>query len=189
VEPLAFSRVYERVGPVLDPEVVPPARSNWPTEGQLRTLVRFAAAVAGDATAAEDLAAEAIARTVEASRRQSVEHPDAYARRVLANLHIGDLRRRRRTRAHIQKLLTTDATSDANDELVLRLRLRAEFRALDLNHRVVLALRFFEERTLEETAALLEVPVGTVKSRTARALAQLRTALADEVVEDPDESR
>ena len=84
---------------------------------------------------------------------------------------------------------TTDDATDASDELVLRLRLRAEFRTLDLDHRVVLALRFFEEWTIEETAALLEVPVGTVKSRTARALTQLRTALADEVVEDPDESR
>jgi DNA-directed RNA polymerase specialized sigma24 family protein len=38
----------------------------------------------------------------------------------------------------------------------------------------VIALRYFAELTEEETAAALDVPRGTVKSRTARALERLR---------------
>jgi RNA polymerase sigma-70 factor (ECF subfamily) len=43
--------------------------------------------------------------------------------------------------------------------------------------RAVLALHFQEEMSLPEVAALLEVPLGTVKSRLAYGLASLRKRL------------
>jgi RNA polymerase sigma-70 factor, ECF subfamily len=49
--------------------------------------------------------------------------------------------------------------------------------ALPVRQRVVLVLRFYEDRTEAEVARLLGLQVGTVKSRAHRALARLRDQL------------
>lgn len=58
-----------------------------------------------------------------------------------------------------------------------RRELLAAMRGLPDAEQVVIAHRFLLDRTEAETATLLDVPVGTVKSRTSRALAKLRTRL------------
>jgi RNA polymerase sigma-70 factor (ECF subfamily) len=55
-----------------------------------------------------------------------------------------------------------------------REELLAAVQRLDERDRDVLACRYFLELSEDETAAVLEVRRGTVKSRTARALARLR---------------
>ncbi len=51
---------------------------------------------------------------------------------------------------------------------------------LKIEQQQVLALRFFAELELEEIAALMKTPLGTVKSRLHRALCTLRTQLRQE---------
>jgi DNA-directed RNA polymerase specialized sigma24 family protein len=59
-------------------------------------------------------------------------------------------------------------------------------RRLPLDQRAVIVCRVLLECSTAETAALLDIPVGTVKSRLARGLAALRTTLdADEPEEEP----
>ena len=57
-------------------------------------------------------------------------------------------------------------------------QLQRALHALTAEQRQVLLLGYFEGRSSSEIAELLGIPVGTVKSRVATALAQLRTALA-----------
>ena len=59
------------------------------------------------------------------------------------------------------------------------LSLREAVRALPEELRSVIVLRYFTGLTLEETAAALEIPRGTVSSRQRRALELLRLDLTD----------
>jgi RNA polymerase sigma factor (sigma-70 family) len=59
-------------------------------------------------------------------------------------------------------------------------RLAAAWATLGEDHRVVIALHDIEGYRLDELSAMLEVPVGTLKSRLHRARAQLRERLAGE---------
>lgn len=57
--------------------------------------------------------------------------------------------------------------------------LRAAVAALDLDRRTVVVMRYWLDLTPPEIAESLELPLGTVHSRLARALADLRAALAE----------
>ena len=59
-------------------------------------------------------------------------------------------------------------------------RLRQLLTALNEDQREVLFLGYFEGLSSSEIAARVGVPIGTVKSRVAAALATLRQALADQ---------
>jgi RNA polymerase sigma factor (sigma-70 family) len=65
-----------------------------------------------------------------------------------------------------------------------RQRLVDQMRLLDVRDREVLVCRFLLDLSEAETAVTLDVPKGTVKSRTARALKRLRDRLAGEEVPD-----
>ncbi len=62
--------------------------------------------------------------------------------------------------------------------------LQQALEALDGSHRRLLALRFFADLQLEEIAELLNVPLGTVKSRLHRTLHVLRLRLQRQHVEN-----
>ena len=61
--------------------------------------------------------------------------------------------------------------------------LRRAMNRLDYRSRAVLALHYFEEHDLQETARILEVPVGTVKSRLHHGRRKLKALLRREGVE------
>ena len=57
--------------------------------------------------------------------------------------------------------------------------MRTALLALPVGQRAVVALRFLEDRSEADTAAMLGVSVGTVKSQAARGLDRLRAALTE----------
>jgi len=66
------------------------------------------------------------------------------------------------------------AGSGFEDRIVRGADLRAALRKLAVDQREVLVLRYYLDLPLEEVAAIIGVPVGTVKSRINRGLAALR---------------
>ncbi|WP_405862006.1 SigE family RNA polymerase sigma factor [Streptomyces sp. NBC_01515] len=142
-------------------------------------LRRTAHLLCGDWHLAEDLTQTALAKLYAVWRRvRQLESPDGYARRVLYRTFIDETRRRRwweRPGAGTDQAEVMAPASDPD----LRLTLLDALRQLPPRGRAVLVLRFWEDQSVEATAAALGCSVGTVKSQTSRGLGTLRTILAD----------
>lgn len=151
-----------------------------------RRLAGFAYLLTGDRTVAEDLVAEAYARVWPRFRRHEVDDVERYLRRVVANLATGRLRRlrlERREQAHRRLDWRRQPLADPSEPERLtgeRDQLWPAIWRLPADQRAVIVLRIVEDRSEQEVAALLGVRPGTVKSRLARGLGALRTALEDE---------
>jgi RNA polymerase sigma-70 factor (sigma-E family) len=146
--------------------------------GRTPALLRTAYLLTGDQQLAEDLVQSALARTHRVwGRLRDGGSPEAYVRRTMYNLQVSWWRKRRVAEA----MPGTDhhgpapgRRPDDTNEITLRLTLRTALTRLTNKQRAVLVLRFFEDRSEAETAEVLGVAIGTVKSQTAKALARLR---------------
>jgi RNA polymerase sigma-70 factor (sigma-E family) len=144
-------------------------------------LARSAYLLAGDTQLAEDLLQETLARVAQKWRRVAREgSPDAYARRVMHNLAIDAWRRRRSRPAEVlggtpPELAGRGDVIDVERRVVLRDALAR----LTPRQRSVLSLRFYEDQTEVEVAAVLGISVSTVKTTAREALARLRAVAPD----------
>lgn len=141
-------------------------------------LLRSAYLLTGDQYLAEDLVQTALAQTaMRWDRVVAGGNPEPYVRAVLYNEHVSWWRRRRPP-----ELLAAEAPEpghragggDLADQVVERDAVRRALLSLPPRQRAVLVLRYFEDHTEGEVAALLGCGVGTVRSRNARGLRRLR---------------
>lgn len=145
-------------------------------------LLRTAYLLAGDWATAEDLLQTALTKTYLAWKRLGeIEAVEPYARRVLVNTATSWWRRRWHGERPTE-ILPERAAPDQIDEQLERDALWRHVKALPARQRAVLVLRFYEDLTEAQTAALLDISTGTVKSQTARALNTLRQRLGAEGV-------
>jgi RNA polymerase sigma-70 factor (sigma-E family) len=140
-----------------------------------RALVRTGLAMTGDSGHAEDLVQSALIRTYLAwGRLREPANAESYARRTLIRLAVRERQRRWRGEISSERMPEPLGTVLGGEELALDVR-----RALALlpaGQRAVLVLRYLDDQSEAETAELLGISVGTVKSRAARGLASLRRA-------------
>ena len=135
-------------------------------------LLRAAWLLTGDGGRAEDLLQTVLAQAWRDWRRVSRDgNPEAYIRRMLYTTYLSWWRRR--WRGEIPSAAPPE-TAAPSDQAELRLTVRAALARLSPRQRAVVALRFFEDLSVAETAALLGCTEGTVKTQTSRALAALR---------------
>ena len=139
-----------------------------------RALRRTAYLLCGDWHEAEDLTQAAFVRLYLAWGRVRADGAHAYARRVLVNEFLG--RRRRRREEPVDPLPDRPVQPAGSPED--RVDLSAALRAVPVQQRAVVVLRYWEGLSVEQTAALLRVAPGTVKSQAARGLAALREHVA-----------
>ena len=141
----------------------------------------FASLLAGTWHDAEDLVQQALLRS--ASRWPAArERPEAYTRTVLVNLARDRWRSRRHNAEHASDDLAYLPAAPRADGIAPALERQLLLRAcrlLPMQQRAVLVLRFWEDRSVAETAAMLGCTEGTVKSHTHRALARLRLVLEE----------
>jgi RNA polymerase sigma-70 factor (sigma-E family) len=143
-------------------------------------LLRTAYLVVGDAGDAEDVVQECLSRVARRwPKVRAMDHPAAYARRVVVNLAIDHAARRNRQRGELT--VETDIDAELADPSAAVLLGRIDdatvlvpvIGQLPPRQRAVLVLRYFEDLTEAQTAEVLGCSVGTVKSATARAILRL----------------
>jgi RNA polymerase sigma-70 factor (sigma-E family) len=146
-------------------------------------LVRTAYLLTGSQHSAEDLVQTTLTKLYLAwDRIADRQHVDAYARRVLVNEHRSTWRRTSRrpevlaevlpevTRQPAQQSAQQPALYDGERDAVWRC-----VQGLPPRQRAVIVLRYYEDLSEAETAHVLGISTGTVKSQASRALASLRT--------------
>ncbi len=107
----------------------------------------------------------------------------ASVRTWLYRILINECRAQSRSRRSTQPLESAEppaapSADDASDH-EYRDRVRQVVADLDLNKRAVVLLCYHAWMTHEDAAAILEIPLGTLKSRLNAALAELRATLAE----------
>jgi RNA polymerase sigma-70 factor, ECF subfamily len=146
----------------------------------LPALRRYAMALCGNASLADDLVQDGIERAL--TRAPSLREPErmgAWLRSIVHNLFVDEVRRRRSrgTSVDVATIENDLAVSTAPSDRSISSDLARAMAGLSMEHRQILVLAGVEELSYRQIADELAVPLGTVMSRLARARAALRTAL------------
>lgn len=142
---------------------------------RMGALVRFGYALTGDLGEAEDLVQTALLTVYRRSRRMVPDNPEQYVRRAIVNANLSRFRRHRVRESLVEtppERPSQDAVPGEQAEALARL-----LDGLSPRQRAVLALRYGADLSEAETAELLGVTTGTVKSLASRGLARLRADL------------
>lgn len=133
--------------------------------------VRLATRLLGDRAAAEDVAAEAMARTYARWPKVSgLPYRDGWVLKVATNLAIDRLRRR-------PPELVPAPADDFEDGVELRLALNAALLTLAPRQRQAIALRYLGGLSNDEVAQALGISLGSVKTHIHRGIHGLRSRL------------
>jgi RNA polymerase sigma-70 factor, ECF subfamily len=142
-----------------------------------RPAWRAAYAVTGRREMADDVAQDAFERAFAVLNRFDERRPFApWLHRIVVNRCLDLLRSERRLVAAEAELERLEAREESGDQELL-----AAVAGLSLQRRVVVVLRYGLGYSPAAIASLLDIPTGTVNSRLARALEDLR---ADHEVND-----
>jgi RNA polymerase sigma-70 factor (sigma-E family) len=137
-------------------------------------LLRTAVLLTGSREAGQDLLQTALERLLRHWRTLSGD-PEGYLRRTLYNLAADGFRRQGRLQRKLLLLRTdTRPPPDVTAQVDLRDALVRMLLQLPPRQRAVLVLRYWEQLSEAETAAVLGWPEGTVKSAASRGLRRLR---------------
>ncbi|WP_404958021.1 SigE family RNA polymerase sigma factor [Streptomyces sp. 147326] len=148
--------------------------------GRSGHLYRSACLLAsGDTHLAEDLVQETLGRMyLRWGRISRIDNPAAYAQTVLVRAFLTHQRRRSAGERPVGEFPDSGARSAAGGaDPELRLTLLQALGRLAPKDRAVLVLRYWEDRSVEETADAMNSSSAAVRTRTSRALARLREQL------------
>jgi RNA polymerase sigma-70 factor (sigma-E family) len=136
----------------------------------------------GDWHRAEDLVQQTFTKIYLGWRRiERREAMDSYTRQTLIRTFLSE-RRRAWFRHESVGSPASDQAAPSADLAEERLVLLEALVKVPPRQRAVLVLRYWEDQSVEQTAALLDCSTGNVKSQAARGLATLRGLLEEEKV-------
>jgi RNA polymerase sigma-70 factor (sigma-E family) len=149
-------------------------------------VARLAFLLTGDRELAEDLMQEAFLRVGSRLRHVAPETFGPYVRRTVVNLARSHFRRAAVSRKHAATIETENgirrrAAESGDTDAETRDELWRVLGNLPLRQREAIVCRFYLDLSEAQTAEVLGVSAGTVKSSTSRGLAALREALREGV--------
>lgn len=147
------------------------------TDRELDRSFRVACLILGDRADAEDAVHDALESAWR--RWHTVRDPErfeAWFGRIVTN-SCRDRARRRRVAPITVSVVPEQEATDELGGLPERELLRQGLRSLDIDHRIVLVLRYYEDLAIDEIAARLDERPGTVRSRIHYGLRALRASL------------
>ena len=149
-----------------------------------RHLRRSAYLLCGDWDLAEDLTQTMLVNLCRSwGRAQLADSLDAYAHTVLVNTFLRHKRKYQRQAERAVEFASGRPETAPEVPTDLRLSLQAALQLLPPRARAVVVLRYWEDLSVEATAAALGCSVGNVKSQTSRALARLREIVGDSLID------
>jgi RNA polymerase sigma-70 factor (ECF subfamily) len=183
------ARRETRIGPAIDRSLIDRARNGDPdafetiVRARMDAVYRLTSAILGNEADARDAAQETfVAAWRQLPRLREPEKFEAWLQRVAVNASRMTLRARGRRRireipssrvAALSSRATGTGESSADAA-----RLDEALRDLTVDQRAILVLHHLEGRPLAELAAILDIPIGTAKSRLFAARRALAAALA-----------
>lgn len=141
-----------------------------------KTLVRLAALLLDETAACEDVVQEAYIKLAATGRLDRLRDPEAglaYLRTTVLNLARSSLRRRLVAAKHAPMVHRPDRVDDGVTQLVDRTAIICAMRTLPRRMREAVALRYYADLSEAQTAYLMGVSTGAVKSYTSRGLERL----------------
>jgi RNA polymerase sigma-70 factor (ECF subfamily) len=145
---------------------------------QVDDAYRLAGYLLGDATEAQDAVQDAL---VKAWRRwPSLRDPEAFKPwfdRIVVNVCRDRMRQHRTLRMVELDAAGEVESADVFGSMLVGDEVASAVARLAPDHRIVIALRYWRDMTLEQVAETLDLPLGTVKSRLHYALRALRAEL------------
>lgn len=162
-----------------EPGAVPVSSPDWAEVygAHAQDLMRLATILVGRDDAA-DLVAEGVNRAMRSGSWSGVLEPRAYLMRVVVNTASDERRRRSRREGREERASRLEGGAlyvPGGPDLDVR----AALSELSPQQRAIVFLTYWEDRTIPDVAALLDVTEGTVRRQLARAKDRLRKVLHD----------
>ena len=182
-----------RIGPAIDRSLIDRARNGdldafeSIVRARMDAVYRLTSAILGDEADARDAAQETfVAAWRQMPGLRDADRFEAWLQRIAVNASRMTLRARRRRRvreipsSEVVALASRAGSARSPGDVVL---LGEAMGRLDVDQRAILVLHHLEGRPLTEIAEILEIPVGTAKSRLFHARQKLEAALKAEAAE------
>jgi RNA polymerase sigma-70 factor (ECF subfamily) len=142
---------------------------------------RLARVILGDRVEAEDAVHDAVVSAwTKWSSLRDTSRFEAWFQRIVVNTCRNRLKQAGRRRERPMEDAPSPMAPDTLGAVHERERMSRAFAALEPDHRVVLALRYYRDLPVDEIARLTGVRPGTVKSRLHRAQQRMREILTSE---------
>ena len=151
---------------------------------EFRGLLGLAFALTGSWSTAEDIVQEAFVRGHQRwSKVSGYDRPGAWLRRVVINLALSHRRRGyREARAYLR--LRNTASGDSADQVEADLEFWRAVRSLPRRQAEVVALYYWEDLSIGDVAAILQIREGTVRALLHQGRQRVASSLE---VEGPDD--